>query len=68
MNRVWIVFVAAGPAYALAGVFDNRMDALKCVATFKNKFAYAQSAVMGEQLASPLSMARLDWLEEAPAR
>lgn len=68
MNRVWIVFVAAGPAYALAGVFDNRMDALKCVDTFKNKFAYAQCAVVGEQLASPLSMARLNWVAEAPAQ
>lgn len=56
---VYVVLSAAGPAYAISGVFDNREDAMRCVDTFKDRFAYVQSFRLNEQLRIPLSMFRV---------
>lgn len=71
-NRVWVVLVAAGPAFAIAGVFANRLDALQCVDAFQYRqgngpFAYAQEFIVGERLPALMSMARRGGIETTAA-
>ena len=64
-DRVWVVLVATGPVFSIAGVFANRLDALQCVDAFQYEqgngpFAYAQEFIVGQQLPTLMSMARAE--------